>query len=165
MGEGWNRQVISCIDIEQNLIDLLDGSIEAGRREELAKHASECSHCRHLLSTYQPLFSQSTGLTPSAPSQDVWYELQGKINRMEESRSPRLRLPVQWRPAISLSLRSFGLIIGVAAGIFLGNAPTETQTVAETDILEYYAANLNLSSVSSGVDAVYQIDATTESGK
>lgn len=157
--------MISCIDIEQNLIDLMDGSIKGDRRVELESHLKDCQDCQRLLEVYQPLFDHFADEATSVPSQKIWYELQNEINRMEESRSPRLRLPVQWRPAISLSLRSFGLIVAVVAGIFLGNAPTDSQTVVETDILEYYAANLNPTSVGSGVDAIYQIDAPTESGR
>jgi anti-sigma factor RsiW len=157
--------VIKCIDIEQNLIDLLDGSIDGDRRVDIEAHLEGCPRCRQLLATYQPLFDKSINHAAVELPRELWYRLQDKINRMEENRPSRLRLPVQWRPVISLSIKSFGLVVAVAAGIFLGNAPAGSQKLAETEIIDYYATSLTQSSVSSAVDAVYQIDATGGNGQ
>jgi anti-sigma factor RsiW len=157
--------VTKCIDIEQNLIDLLDGSIGGNRRVELDDHLKDCPICQKLLATYQPLFDQTVSRASNSPSQEIWIKLQNKINRMEESRPSRLRLPVQWRPAISFSMRSFGLIAAIAAGIFLGNVPTDSQKLSETEIVDYYATSLTQQTVSSAADAIYQIDATGENGQ
>ncbi len=165
MSEGWKKQVIKCIDIERNLIDLLDGSIDGERRVDFESHLEGCPTCRQLLATYQPLFDESMDRAAVELPRELWYKLQDKINRMEENRPSRLRLPVQWRPVISLSMKSFGLVVAVAAGIFLGNAPTGSQKLAETEIVDYYASSLTQSSVSSAVDAVYQIDATGGNGQ
>ena len=160
MSEGWNKQVIKCTDIDQNLIDLLDGSVESDRRVDFESHLEGCPTCRQLLATYQPLFDESMDRAAVELPSELWYRLQDKINRMEENRPSRLRLPVQWRPVISLSIRSFGLVVAVVAGIFLGHVPTDSQKLSETEIIDYYASSLAQSSVSSAVDAVYQIDAT-----
>jgi len=165
MSEGWNKQVIKCIDIERNLIDLLDGSIDDDRRVDFESHLKDCPTCRQLLATYQPLFDQSMDRTPAELPHELWYRLQDKINRMEENRPSRLRLPVQWRPVISLSMKSFGLVVAVAAGIFLGNVPTDSQKLTETEIIDYYASSLTQASVSSAVNAIYQIDATGGNGQ
>jgi anti-sigma factor RsiW len=165
MSEGWNKQVIDCIDIEQNLIDLLDGSIDVNRRVDFESHIKDCPACRQLLATYQPVFDQPMDHAAVGLPQDLWYKLQDKINRMEENRPSRLRLPVQWRPVISFSIRSFGLVAAIAAGIFLGNVPTDTQKLTETEIIDYYASSLTQASVSSAVDAIYQVDATGGSGQ
>jgi anti-sigma factor RsiW len=157
--------VIKCTDIEQNLIDLLDGSIDGERRVDFESHLNDCPTCRQLLATYQPLFSKSTDRDAVELPRELWYKLLDKINRMEENRSSRLHLPVQWRPVISLSIRSLGLVVAVAAGIFLGNAPSGSQKLTETEIVDYYATSLTPSSVSSAVDAVYQIDATGGNGQ
>ena len=98
-----------CIDIEQRLLDLLDGSIDGERRAECELHLVDCPTCRQLLADYQPLFDRLNDNTVVKPPQELWYRLQDKINRMEENRSSRLHLPVRWRPVISLSIRSLGL--------------------------------------------------------
>ncbi len=165
MSEGWNKQVIKCTDIDQNLIDLLDGSVESDRRVDFESHLEGCPTCRQLLATYQPLFDESMDRAAVELPSELWYRLQDKINRMEENRPSRLRLPVQWRPVISLSIRSFGLVVAVVAGIFLGHVPTDSQKLSETEIIDYYASSLAQSSVSSAVDAVYQIDATGGNGQ
>jgi anti-sigma factor RsiW len=157
--------VIKCIDIERNLIDLLDGSIDGDRRADLESHLKDCPTCQQLLATYQPLFDKSLDHAEVELPRELWYELQDKINRMEESRPSRLRLPVQWRPVISFSMRSFGLVVAIAAGVFLGNAPAGSQMLSETEIVDYYATSLTQTSVSSAVDAIYQIDATGGSGQ
>jgi anti-sigma factor RsiW len=165
MSEGWNKQVIKCTDIEQNLINLLDGSIDGKRRVDFESHLKDCPTCRQLLATYQPLFDRFTNRATVELPSELWYKLQDKLNRMEESRPSRLRLPVQWRPVISLSIRSFGLVVAVVAGIFLGHVPTDSQKLSETEIIDYYASSLTQSSVSSAVDAIYQIDSTGENGQ
>jgi anti-sigma factor RsiW len=157
--------VIKCNDIEQNLIDLLDGSIDGEHRANFELHLRDCPTCRLLLATYQPLFDKSLNLAAAELPRELWYKLQDKIYRMEENRPSRLRLPVQWRPVISLSIRSFGLVVAVAAGIFLGSAPSGTQKLTETEIVDYYATSLTESSVGSAVDAIYQIDATGGNGQ
>jgi anti-sigma factor RsiW len=157
--------VIKCNDIEQNLIDLLDGSIKGDHRADFESHLKGCPTCRQLLATYQPLFNKSMDRTSVELPRELWHKLQSKINRMEENRPSRLRLPVQWRPVISLSIRSFGLVVAVAAGIFLGNAPSGSQKLTETEIVDYYATSLTQSTVSSAVDAIYQIDATGGNGQ
>jgi len=165
MSEGWKKQVIECTDIEQNLIDLLDGSVEGDRRVDFESHLEGCPTCRQLLATYQPLFDESMDRTTVQVPRELWYTLQEKINRMEENRPSRLRLPVQWRPVISLSIRSFGLVVAIAAGIFLGNVPTDSQKLTESEIIDYYATSLTQTSVGSAVDAIYQVDATGVNGQ
>lgn len=157
--------MINCTDIERNLIDLLDGSIDGERRMDFESHLKGCPTCRQLLATYQPLFSELTNRAAVELPRDLWHRLQDKLNRMEESRPSRLRLPVQWRPAISLSIRSLGLIAAVVAGIFLGNTPAGSQELSEIEIIDYYASSLTQSSVNSAVDAFYQIDSTGENGQ
>jgi predicted anti-sigma-YlaC factor YlaD len=157
--------VIKCTDIEQNLIDLLDGSVESDRRVDFESHLKGCPTCRQLLATYQPLFDKSLDRAAVELPYELWYKLQDKINRMEESRPSRLHLPVQWRPVISLSIRSLGLVIAIVAGIYLGNVPTDSQKLSEIEIVDYYASSLTQSSVSSAVDAIYQIDATGGNGQ
>ena len=157
--------MIKCTDIEQNLIDLLDGSVEADRRVDFESHLHDCQACRQLLATYQPPFDRFTNRATAELPSELWYKLQDKINRMEENRPSRLRLPVQWRPVISLSIRSFGLVVAVVAGIFLGHVPTDSQKLSETEIIDYYASSLTQSSVSSAVDAIYQTDSTGENGQ
>ena len=157
--------MIKCSDIERNLIDLLDGSIESDRRVDFESHLKDCPTCRQLLATYQPLFDKSIDRATIELPRELWYKLQDKIIRMEENRPSRLRLPVQWRPVISLSIKSFGLVVAVAAGVFLGNVPTDSQKLTETDIIDYYASSLTQSSVGTAVDAVYQIDATGGNGQ
>jgi anti-sigma factor RsiW len=165
MSEGWKKQVIKCTDIEQNLIDLLDGSIDGERRMDIESHLKDCPTCRQLLATYQPLFDRFTSRATVELPSELWHRLQDKINRMEESRPSRLRLPVQWRPVISLSIRSLGLVVAVVAGIFLGNTPAGSQKLSEIEIIDYYVSSLTQSSVSSAVDVIYQIDATGENGQ
>jgi anti-sigma factor RsiW len=157
--------VIKCIDIEQNLIDLLDGSIDGERRANFELHLRDCLTCQHLFATYKPLFDESTDRAAVELPHELWYKLQDKINRMEENRPSRLHLPVQWRPVISLSIRSFGLVVAIVAGIFLGHVPTDSQKLTETEIVDYYATSLTPSSVSSAVDAIYQIDAAGGNGQ
>jgi anti-sigma factor RsiW len=157
--------VIKCTDIERNLIDLLDGSIEGERRMDFESHLKGCPTCRQLLATYQPLFDRFTSRATVELPGELWYKLQDKLNRMEESRPSRLRLPVQWRPAISLSIRSLGLVVAVVAGIFLGNTPAGSQELSEIEIIDYYAFSLTQSSVNSAVDAFYQIDSTGGNGR
>ncbi|MCX6831854.1 MAG: zf-HC2 domain-containing protein [candidate division Zixibacteria bacterium] len=157
--------MIKCTDIEQNLINLLDGSIDSERRVDFESHLKDCPTCRQLLATYQPLFDRFTNRATVELPSELWYKLQDKLNRMEESRPSRLRLPVQWRPVISLSIRSFGLVVAVVAGIFLGHVPTDSQKLSETEIIDYYATSLTQATVSSAVDAIYQIDATGENGQ
>lgn len=156
--------MISCNEIEQNLIDLLDGSITGERRVELEKHIGNCPACMRLIAAYQPLFDRTTGQASAMPSPEIWYRLQDKLNHMEESRPSRLRLPVHWRPVISLSVRSLGLVLAVAAGIFLGSVPSDSQSSTESDILDYYTTALAQASVSSGVDVFYQ-NVTGENGQ
>lgn len=157
--------MIKCIDIEQNLIDLLDGSVESDRRVDFESHLEDCPKCRQLLATYQPLFDKLLDRAAAELPHELWYNLQDKINRMEENRPSRLHLPVQWRPVISLSIRSLGLVIAIVAGIYLGNVPTDSQKLSEIEIVDYYASSLTQSSVSSAVDAIYQIDATGGNGQ
>ena len=66
MSEGWNKQVIKCTDIEQNLIDLLDGSIDGERRVDFESHLKDCPTCRQLLATYQPLFDRLSDVPQSS---------------------------------------------------------------------------------------------------
>ncbi len=157
--------MIKCTDIEQNLIDLLDGSVESDRRVDFESHLEDCPKCQQLLATYQPLFNESMDRAAVELPHELWYKLQDKINRMEENRPSRLHLPVQWRPVISLSIRSLGLVIAIVAGIYLGNVPTDSQKLSEIEIVDYYASSLTQSSVSSEVDAIYQIDATGGNGQ
>jgi len=157
--------MIKCTDIEHNLIDLLDGSIDGERRMNFELHLKDCPTCRQLLATYQPLFDRFMSRASVELPNELWYKLQDRLNRMEENRPSRLHLPVQWRPVISLSIRSFGLVAAVVAGIFLGNFPTDSQKLSETEIIDYYASSLTQSSVSSAVDAIYQIDSTGGNGQ
>ncbi len=156
--------MIKCTDIEQNLIDLLDGSINGERRAGFDSHLEGCPACRQLLAAYQQLFAKSEESDPTELPRELWYRLQDKINRMEENRPSRLRLPVQWRPVISFTMRSFGLVVAVAAGIFLGNAPASSQKLAEVELVDYYVSSLTQASASSAVDAIYQFDATGGNG-
>ncbi len=152
--------MIKCIDIEQNLIDLLDGSIVGERRAELAAHLDDCPACRRLVAAYQPIFDKLADRASTEPPRELWYRLQDQINRMEENRPSRLHLPVHWRPVISLSIKSAGLVIALAIGILLGNSPVDTQKVAEEEILDYYASSLTQPSYSSVSDAIYQFEET-----
>jgi anti-sigma factor RsiW len=157
--------VIKCADIEQRLIDLLDGSIDGERRAECELHLSNCPTCRQLLADYQPLFDRLNDNTVVEPPHELWYRLQDEINRMEENRPSRLHLPVRWRPVISLSIRSLGLIVAVAFGIYLGRTPADSQNSPEAEIVDYYAASLAPSSVGSATDALLQIDAEGGNGQ
>lgn len=157
--------MIKCTDIERNLIDLLEGSIDGERGIGFESHLKGCPTCRQLLATYQPLFSELTNRAAVDLPSDLWHKLQDKLNRMEENRPSRLRLPVQWRPVVSLSIRSFGLVVAVAAGIFLGNTPAGSQELSETEIIDYYASSLTQSPVNSAVDAIYLIDSTGGNGR
>jgi anti-sigma factor RsiW len=157
--------VTKCTDIERNLIDLLDGSIDGERRVDFESHLKGCPTCRQLLATYQPQFERFVNRATVELPSEIWYRLQDKISRMEENRPSQLPLPVQWRPVISLSIRSFGLVVAVVAGIFLGNTPAGSQELSETEIIDYYASSLTQSPVNSAVDAIYQIDSTGGNGR
>lgn len=165
MNEGWNRQVIKCTDIEQNLIDLLDGSINGERRVDFDSHLKNCPTCRQMLAAYQPLFDRLTDSATVELPGELWHKLQDRLNLLKNNRPSRLHLPLQWRPVVSLSIRSFGLIAAVIAGIFLGNTPAGSQELSEIEIIDYYASSLTQSPVNSAVDVIYQIDSTGENGQ
>ena len=165
MSEGWNKQMTNCTDIERNLIDLLDGSIDGECRVDFESHLKDCPACRQLLVAYQPLFDRFTDSAKVELPGELWHQLQDRLNLLEDNRPSRLHLPLQWRPVISVSIRSFGLIAAVIAGIFLGNTPAGSQELSETEIIDYYASSLTQSPVNSAVDVIYQIDSTGENGQ
>jgi anti-sigma factor RsiW len=154
-----------CTDIRRNLIDLLDGSLSGECRADFDVHLAGCPACQRLVAAYQPLFEKLADRALTEPPRELWYKLQDQINRMEEDRPSRLRLPIHWRPVISLSIRSFGLVAALAIGIYLGNSPTETQASSEDDLLDYYATSLTQSSYGNVSDVIYQVDETGGNGQ
>lgn len=158
-------QLTKCRDIKMNLIDLLDGSIVGDRRKELELHLDSCPNCRALLAEYQPLFENHGIELPAELSDDLWRGIQRRTNRLDDNRLSRLPLLSRWRPVISFSIRSFGLIAAVAAGIFLGNLPAATERADETEIVDYYAAGFASSSAGSVSDALYEVTSSEGEGK
>lgn len=154
-----------CKDIEMNLIDLLDGSVGSNQRDELELHLDSCLSCRVLVAEYQPLFENREDEVPVEISADIWRSLQRRINRMDESRPSRLPLLSRWRPVISFSIRSFGLIAAIGTGIFLGNLPATAEKSDETEIVDYYTAGLASSSTASVSDALYEATSSEGEGK
>lgn len=111
---------ITCDQFADDLADLLDGDIAAGRRAALESHAVGCAECGALLADLRQLQGDAASLPQLTPSHDLWSGIAARIDapvipigRRAESGKQRV---TPWKRWVAGSAAAAALI-AITAGI------------------------------------------------
>lgn len=147
--------IVTCKEIEQNLIARLENTLPEDQRLAIDAHLRDCADCRELFAQYQSLFTADK-LGAAVPA-SLWRAVQARINELEADRRPTPAFGPLRRPAFGITLQALGVAVAIVAGVMLGRTPqtTTTTTATETDeLIEYYASGFSTSSLL--LDEVYE---------
>ena len=138
--------MFKCSDIENRLMEILEGNLDQVGREAVESHLLGCPECRDLVAHYQPLFKNDTNSLPPAPV-SLWRSIQSRLNELEVGRRSQPTLFPSRRPLFGYALQSLGVAVAIVAGILLGTTPESAQVTYEEEIVSYYAGALSESAL------------------
>ncbi len=112
----------SCKDIEEILVDYADGLLAAGESERVAKHLTECTPCRELLTALQ----KSLELT-----EVIWND---NADETEKIATPKVPTPPRktWLRYVAAAA-SIVVITAICLTQLKKEAPTEPTTLEEIE--------------------------------
>jgi len=114
---------MECHDFAQQLDDLLDGGLAAGRQKSIQEHVGRCPDCRRLHEHAVAVRQAVHDLSPPALHPGFIDQTLARATRIGEARPG-------WRPKLGMALAA-SLVLGAALGVFFATQPT-VQTVALT---------------------------------
>jgi len=110
---------MQCTQYRQWMQELLDGTLGAIRKAELARHLDECAGCRAFDADLQAIHDATASLEPLAPPDGVWLQVAGRL--LQEGRVSRPPARPAAAPARHVAVLAIAaaLLLAVGASIMM----------------------------------------------
>jgi hypothetical protein len=114
---------MKCEDVESEMIDYLDNTLDKARRDEVEKHLETCERCLDELKDFQQILQTVDSTEMEQPDESLrinfYHMLHGEINKQAVKDQNKTILPASV-PGFSSWMKIAAAIAILVAGIFVG---------------------------------------------
>lgn len=145
---------MKCADLNEALVDLVDGRLDGPERRDVERHLEACEHCRALVEDLRSIRGAAFMLDRHEPKAETWSRLQAAIAVEPAPRGRLLSMPARVNWPVWLGAAA-ALILATVIGLLpLMNRAAQPVDTAETESAE---AEVTVESVSAQFEAAEKI--------
>lgn len=129
---------MNCADLNEALVDLVDGRLDGPERRDVERHLEGCSNCRALVEDLRSVRAAAFMLDRREPKAETWSRLQAAIAAEPSPRGRLLSMPTRANWPVWLGAAA-ALILATVIGLLplMNRAPQphddSAQSAAQTD--------------------------------
>ena len=125
MNERRIAMISDCRQVEDNLIDFVEGKASESLLNALAGHLKKCPECARMVEKFRAVWEAIPEGERFTPPASLWPELLDRIRTLDEPSFSGERLLNRLMNSLQITAAALLLLLSVVFGIQLGNVPEQ----------------------------------------
>ena len=132
---------MKCTEFRNNLIGLIEGTLQAGLKSDMEEHMLHCMDCYNIYENVKSTYTIRDNIKVPEVTPYFYNRLEQKLKNKEAHTSFVLSIfNGPWQNLAASILVASGIFIGVYLGKYFGTAENNVYTTNENDVINTYVS-------------------------